>query len=153
LPKDEELITRSDEKEATKDWDSVVDGLEVAKRTLGFVKGNAMDAIKKYKDVADGKVKTAEAKCKALEIKASAARTKLSVAKEACELLCGVIGVVGTNPACYPCRAKVVIAETAYGVAKGAVEFCGLVVLTGLAGFLVAHKLGLWISHWIIKVA
>ena len=127
--------------------------LEVAKQVLGIAKGNAFDAINKYADAADKKKTDAEAKCKSLELKSSVANTKLSVAREACELLCGVIGIVGTNPACIPCRLKLIIAETAYGVAKDAAVVCELAKLTFLENIAVFIKGGLWITHWSIKVA
>ena len=151
LPKEIDFKSLSDERD---DRDEYMDHLESSAQALNFLKFTGMDAINKYKDVAEGKMTAQQIKCDAFEAKAKALHYQHNVMEELCEQLCTVLpGMVGTNPACVPCRAKQHILLNAFQFADGLAYKCKRVVYTGLKRFLVANKLILWGVHWAIKVS
>jgi hypothetical protein len=138
----------------TKDLETS-DKLEISKRSLGLLKGNAYDALDKYRDTSDSKMKAANAKCDAQKALAETAKDKYEAVRD---LICGpsctvLPGLVGTNPACIPCKTSSSSLKTIYSALDKKAKACELVGLTGIKSWIVANKLGLWIAQYAVKVA
>lgn len=153
LPKDKEFKSLSTTKG---EWDEVVDGLEVSKKTLFILKNTLFDGINKYKDLADAKIAAGKKNCDALEVKYTILDTKKDAVKATCEIACIVIPLPFssmTSPACVPCLGIYNIAAAAVGIAQGAWLACDNVVLGFLEVFVTTWTLSLWGFHYAIKVA
>lgn len=81
-----------DAKEITDDWDDVVDTLEVTKRTLGFLKGNAMDLINKFIAIQEAKDKKAAKVCDEYKAAYELVIRKNEIFRTKCLLLLKVLG-------------------------------------------------------------
>lgn len=147
---------RSDDATEEEDWD-IMDSLEVAKRSLGIIKDNAMDAINKFADVAKAKIAAAQAKCDALELKYNILKAKRDALAASCEIACIVIPIplVGatTLPACVPCRTILNFAIITESFGKTAWLACNNVALNVLETFLNTNQLILWGFHYTLKLA
>ena len=141
-----------DAKEITEDWEIVVDSLEVSKRSLGFLKGNAMDGIKKFIDVKEAANKKAKAKCDTLKALYETARDLETLQEAKCNMMNLVLGGFSNKGYNFCVKFVGLFWGTKKKVAKA--KFDGCTVKMNFIGILGDDaKLKLWGVHYLIKVA
>jgi len=151
LPKEKEFIRRSDSANESEDWDDVVDTLEVAKRSLGFIKGNAMDAINKYIAIQENKRKVAKVKCDKFQIIYDGTLEFKEATQNTCFKLLKVVAGV-SNPVYNICLAAFKTTIVKSFAAKTKLRKCNIVKEVG-AYLSDTQKFTLWAVHYTLKLA
>ena len=128
-----------------------MDTLEVSKRSLGFLKGNAMDAINKYIEIQNAKLKAATVKCNVVKKAYETSLKVKEIQQNTCFKLLKVIAGV-SSPVYNICLgfyyAKIIATYTA----QQTLSACE--TASKVADFLSdVQKFTLWAVHYTLKLA
>ena len=128
-----------------------MDALEATKRTLGFLNGNAMEAINKYRDIKEATFVLAKAKCDSLRAVTDAAWGKFTLTQQSCSILSKTVGGF-SSPVYNLCHKKASLLGIAYRAADQNANGCGIAANVE-AIYSASNKFTLWVAHYVFKVA